>query len=78
VTGLLDFIIGAVFLVLGALAFRRATQATDPKVRRREWIGAGLCTLAGIIFWCLYLFSTGPRPAPKQPPAAAAAAETRP
>ena len=60
-SGLLDFILGAVFLVLGALAFRRATRATDPAVRRREWIGTILCTVAGLVFWCLYLFSTGPR-----------------
>ena len=75
-TGLLDLIIGAVLLVLGALAFSRATKATVPAVRRREWIGTVLCTVAGLIFVSLYLFSSGPRPAPKQAPPAAA--EARP
>jgi multisubunit Na+/H+ antiporter MnhB subunit len=77
-SGLLDFVIGTVFLVLGALAFRRATQAADPKLARRDWIGAALCTIAGLIFWSIYLFSSGPRPAPKEAPPAVQGAPVTP
>jgi multisubunit Na+/H+ antiporter MnhB subunit len=69
-SGIFDLVLGAVFFVLGALAVSRANKATDRKVARREWIGAALCTLAGLIFTSIYLFSSGPRPAPKEPPAA--------
>jgi hypothetical protein len=67
-----DLIIGAVLLIFGALAFSRATRATDPAVRRREWVGTTLCTVAGLIFVCLYIFS--PSAAPKE----RAATEARP
>lgn len=68
----LDLVIGAVLLVLGAMAFSRATKATDPAVRRREWIGTVLCTVAGLIFVSIYMFT------PSNPPAERPAAEARP
>lgn len=68
----LDLIIGALLLVLGAMAFARATKATDPAVRKREWIGTILCTIAGLIFLCLYIFSP-PSGAGDRPPLSAEA-----
>lgn len=67
----LDLIIGFVLLVLGAMAFSRASKAADPALRRREWIGTVLCTVAGLIFVCLYIFSPAAAPSAR-PPAAEA------
>jgi drug/metabolite transporter (DMT)-like permease len=64
----LDLFLGAVFFVLGAMAVNRATRAAEPRAARRDWIGAVLCTVAGLIFTCLYIFSspTGAGDAPGQ------------
>lgn len=53
----LDLILGFAFFVLGAMAVSRATKAAEPRVARRDWIGATLCTVAGLIFTSLYIFS---------------------
>jgi hypothetical protein len=63
----LDLILGFALFILGAMAVSRANKAADPKVARREWIGAVLCTVAGLIFTSLYMFSP-PSGAGDRPP----------
>lgn len=64
----LDLLLGFAFFILGAMAVGRASKAADPRAARRDWIGAALCTVAGLIFTSLYMFSApsgaGDRPPP--------------